>query len=261
MSHDRIKMEANFTTLPNEILRMESLSIEARGMLALIASMASDWVFYRAQMMKLTGCGTKKYYRILDELKAAGILHIEEGRGDGGTFSGRTWHINLSPCSQKEDTVEAPCTPKPYTVNADVGEKGTHKKNNLNKNNNNKGDFEEFWNAYPKRNGQRLGKKPSMAQYLKALRKTTHAEIMAGVRSYAAHAGNYAKDPMRWLRDEGWADEKPEAATSINDQIKKWAEKLNSGENLFGLKPPNEIATQLIAQSLVSAERIAEVME
>lgn len=135
MSKERVQLSRNFTTIPNRILRDESISLEARGMLSLICSMSADWTFYRKEMMRLSGVGKGKYYKIINELKAAGILHIDDNRGDNGTFGGKIWSINLEPCTEKRD-MDAPCTDLPCPDMTDVGEIETHKKNNLIKKNN-----------------------------------------------------------------------------------------------------------------------------
>lgn len=70
-----------------------------------------------------------------------------------------------------------------------------------------KGDFDQFWDSVPRK----LGKGKARKAYLKALTKTAHETILAGIRRYAAtRAGQpeeYTKHPATWLNDECWLDE------------------------------------------------------
>jgi hypothetical protein len=76
------------------------------------------------------------------------------------------------------------------------------------------GDFAEFWAAYPKRKGRKVGRAQAEKQYARS--KAPHAVLMAAVRSYAAKCGEYPKDAFRWLRDENWRDEDVKAVTGQN---------------------------------------------
>jgi hypothetical protein len=70
----------------------------------------------------------------------------------------------------------------------------------------NAADFEAFWNAYPKRNGQRVGKKNAAREYDKTLKKATAPQLLAAVARYAKTCNGFPKDAERFLRDEIWAD-------------------------------------------------------
>lgn len=79
--------------------------------------------------------------------------------------------------------------------------------------------FDEFWSAYPPRNGKRIGKAPALAQWRKLSAKK-RATAMKGVVPYAAHcrtSTQFAKDAVRWLRDglyEEWASEEVTVAVA-----------------------------------------------
>ena len=65
--------------------------------------------------------------------------------------------------------------------------------------------FEKFYLAYPlKRNRARAG-----SSYLKAIFKTTHEEIMAGLKAYIAGKEDWREwaHPATWLNGECWKDE------------------------------------------------------
>lgn len=74
-------------------------------------------------------------------------------------------------------------------------------------------EFEEFWNAYPRRNGKRFGKPETFGKW-KGLTIEDRKQVLVAVQHYAssemASKGIGIKDPHRWLRsgtnDEPWRD-------------------------------------------------------
>lgn len=68
--------------------------------------------------------------------------------------------------------------------------------------------FQDFWDAYPKRNGRRLGRAKCEVRW-KKLDLDTRRAAWRGARHYCADvdAGlQIAKDPERWLRDRCWEE-------------------------------------------------------
>jgi hypothetical protein len=65
-------------------------------------------------------------------------------------------------------------------------------------------EFEQFWNAYPKRNGKRIGKNKALKVW-KRLPRSRREEAMQGVKHYADACDSgltIAADAFRWLRDK-----------------------------------------------------------
>ena len=92
-------------------------------------------------------------------------------------------------------------------------------------------DFEEFWKAYPKREGSNP-KKPASQKYKSALKRATHEEIMRGVAAYAGHCTSkqitstkFVAQAQTWLAQDWWADEWSD--TSNEWEVKK--QKLAAG--------------------------------
>jgi hypothetical protein len=69
--------------------------------------------------------------------------------------------------------------------------------------------FEEFWNLYPRR----IAKKAALKSYLRALKDTTHAKIIEGVKRYASYCNTKGTEPQfiahpaTWLNQGRWDDE------------------------------------------------------
>lgn len=111
---DRVFINGGFTAIPNEILRNPDLSLDAKGMLALVASHAGDWEFRRSDMMRKANVKKDKYYRIINELKDNGYLFISPRDSANGRFCGSDWTLNFAPCPSKPDAV--PCPSKPDVI-------------------------------------------------------------------------------------------------------------------------------------------------
>lgn len=65
--------------------------------------------------------------------------------------------------------------------------------------------FDQFWTAYPKRNGQRVGKKPAFAQWQK-LADSDRENATTSLPAYAATCNGHPKDAARFLRDRIFDD-------------------------------------------------------
>tara|TARA_R100000700_G_C3160127_1_gene136419 strand:- start:202 stop:903 length:702 start_codon:yes stop_codon:yes gene_type:complete len=64
------------------------------------------------------------------------------------------------------------------------------------------GHFDEFWTQYPKK----VAKGGARKAYEKALKLTTHEDIMAGLARYNPNP-QYICNPATWLNQERWNDE------------------------------------------------------
>ena len=77
-----------------------------------------------------------------------------------------------------------------------------------------KENFELFWNAYPKRNGKRVGKKET-SDFFRHLKPVDQPLAIQAAKNYAASSQakeNYAKDPVRFLKKEffrDWLEKEP----------------------------------------------------
>ena len=83
--------------------------------------------------------------------------------------------------------------------------------------------FSEFWDAYPRREGRKVGKAQALAQWQK-LTHTDQRQALIAVRHYAAERGGPGQlspeDAQRWLRHETWRAfvDPPEPSETTNSQ-------------------------------------------
>lgn len=76
-------------------------------------------------------------------------------------------------------------------------------------------DFEDFWEAFPHRNGKKTQKAKAIAAFSAALKSgVTVQQIAQGVEAMRRDPDvqrGYGRGPVPWLNQQGWADEIPDA--------------------------------------------------
>ena len=102
MRHRSTRPNRQHAAIPNSAMRDERLSIEARGMLALLMTYADDWTFKRCHLMKVAQIKRDKFQRIMRELIEAGYVEREALRAEGGKVAGSTWVIMDTPGNEPE---------------------------------------------------------------------------------------------------------------------------------------------------------------
>ena len=121
-----------FVVLFRSAAQDERLSLEARGLFALMVSLPENWSYTVAGLAKKAGCGREKARRLLQELQTVGYLVREQSHDGGGKFSGSVYVLQdeaplpenpsngetkTSPLPEKPTTAE-PSTAGPSTENA-----------------------------------------------------------------------------------------------------------------------------------------------
>ena len=97
------KLSENYVTLPNVTIQDIELSWEARGLLAFMLSLPTDWAIYKEWLAEQSAmCGKDKLNRILDELIASGYLVKQQKRSGAGKFAENDWLVY----SEKQPTDE-----------------------------------------------------------------------------------------------------------------------------------------------------------
>ncbi len=87
--------------------------------------------------------------------------------------------------------------------------------------------FEEFWNLY----NYKKGKPKALVAYKICIKKTTHEQILEGVKKYNSNKGTeskYWKHPKTWLNAESWNDEYSTESKPLEVKSQKeiWTEKI-----------------------------------
>lgn len=112
----KIKMvrKGGYTVLPNQILRDDSLTLQAKGLFCMMASFPEGWDFTIKGLATVAGCGRDKISAALRNLEDSGYLLREQGHSETGQFSANLFVLydeKISPLTG------FPSTGKPLTEN------------------------------------------------------------------------------------------------------------------------------------------------
>lgn len=84
---DKLRVvKSGFTVLPNEVVRDDTLTLEAFGLLAKMLSLPDDWDYSIGGLASICGCGRDKIRSALNCIEKAGYMLREQGHGEGGKF-------------------------------------------------------------------------------------------------------------------------------------------------------------------------------
>jgi hypothetical protein len=87
----RRKLVADFTVLPNALLREKTLSFKARGIAAMMLSNADGWITNMGWLESQGTEGREAIRSAVQELEAAGYAVFSLQKGDGGVITANTW--------------------------------------------------------------------------------------------------------------------------------------------------------------------------
>jgi len=143
MSIVKANVESNYTVMTNQAAQDTQLSLESKGLLLLMVSRPSDWVFHKSQLKKECGIGTDKINRLFKELIGRGYLCATQNFDEHGRFSKSEYILFADSASNPayvENTGVQPWPEKPLTVNPSTANQQLQKKDYLQKKDNtNKG--------------------------------------------------------------------------------------------------------------------------
>lgn len=233
--------DRKYAAIPNDAMRNPALSIEARGLLALLMTYSDHWEFKRDHLMQVAGMGKDRFGKVMGELVASGYVRVVITRTTGGHFVGKTWVI----CDDRTDVREIPTTAdvrenrrpvEPSSGKSAPIRKPTEKKTNREEDQGDlpldeqnveaprevieakiaekqvEKDFERFWGAYPK--CPRKTDKPKAKALFSAIVQGRHKQIsitdagriIAGAEAYAKTDPDpaYIPLPTTWLNGARW---------------------------------------------------------
>ncbi|WP_170759958.1 hypothetical protein [Ruegeria lacuscaerulensis] len=230
-----------YAAIPNAALRDEDISIEARGLLALLMTYSDDWEFNKTHLRNVTGMGRDKFEKAMGELRAVGYVVLVQNRLENGQLVGSTWvirddrtpenpgvgtealknrgpekpspgesaHIRITN-TKKTKIQESPIPPEGaddlFSADAKTVEKADTS-DSVDE------GFKEFWGEIWPSHKRKAGKADCKKVYLSAcLGKHKKADLIAPeelnrcARAYIASVRDleYLKAPLAWLRQPGW---------------------------------------------------------
>lgn len=197
----------HFTQIRNDTLRDARLSYRARGILAVILSRPDDWSTTSEALARQGSEGRDAIRTALTELEQGGYLVREKRQDDQGRWA--TYAVVYdSPMTDSQASVpqssvsqalstntdDEHSTPSPVSPHDEPAQMALVPS-----------AFDQFWAAYPRREGKGAARKA----WERAIRKADVPTIMAGVERYAADPNReqaYTAHPSTWLNQERWDD-------------------------------------------------------
>ena len=89
----RTKRTKNFTTIGNDVIQDNRLTIEARGVLIYILSLPEEWVIHKNDLQNRINIGRRTIDRCFEEMKQFGYLCETELVKQDGRFTGKGYLI------------------------------------------------------------------------------------------------------------------------------------------------------------------------
>jgi hypothetical protein len=217
-------------------MRDKRLSIEARGLLAMLMTYADDWQFNRDHLMEMVGMGKDRFGRVMGELITFGYVERVYTRDEAGQLLGKSWVIRDDATDVRETrTMDAtdvrenrrpgkPMSGKsaPIRIPTDQENQSSEENQDLfgsiepQKENAREPEkftddgFDRFWSVYPKK----AGKAEAQRAWRKAITQAPAETIIAAAKRYAdwlngGRPGEFrpqAKHAQGWLNGQRWTD-------------------------------------------------------
>ena len=106
----RIQKERDYSVIDNAVLKDKRLSLKARGLIAFMLSLPSEWNFSVQGLMKATGAGRDAIRTGLQELEKYGYLERVQIHGADGNFVGTDYILHEKAIDTENTTADLPQT-------------------------------------------------------------------------------------------------------------------------------------------------------
>ena len=217
---DLLDADLRFSIVPEWVLDA-GLTDRAIRIYALIARYADNDTLQafpsRDTLAERANCHVRSVDRAVKELVKAGAI-VKSHRMNGDSYTSNLYTVKRVPPKgvRFSDRVATPQSPPSDTTVARVGTpvsppsdtgvaltRTSELEPNEQKPVNYIGEFDQFWNIYPKKADKALAKR----SFQKALKRTTLDVILAGAERYRDDPNRdpeYTKNPSTWLNADAW---------------------------------------------------------
>jgi hypothetical protein len=208
---DQVTTDLRFSIVPHWIIKhdISDRALRLYSVLAGFADSETNQAFPgRTRLSKELRCSLKSVDRAVGELEQIGAIRKKQRVKDGHYQSSLYTVVRIDPASSvtlPRDTHDAtprqdrrdPVSPVTHRTRTTELEPLEQKPVNY------IGDFDQFWNIYPKKADKALARR----SFEKALKRTTLDVILAGAERYRDDPGRdpeFTKNPSTWLNAEAW---------------------------------------------------------
>lgn len=212
----KLSFEQGFTRIPNTWLRDNRIGFRAKGLLAYLLSHEVGYTITIGQIERETGDGKYAIRSAMQELEQTGYLTTERTYDERGWNAGLAWTLSDPNPECENPTLENPTLENQTALEENLNKKNTKKELNVHFDD----FFNEFWDAYPRKQGKGAARKAIEV----ALDKVEPLVILEGAKRYASdpnRVDSFTKMPATWLNQECWDDEPlPERVLSAEEKKK-----------------------------------------
>jgi hypothetical protein len=193
----------HFARIPNDWLRDDRLSLEARGLLAQIMSHKRGWNLSIRSISAQNRIGKEKVRRIIEELMK--YEYLERSEKQGKDEKGRMTSYDYITRDPLPRTAE-PRTEKPHTADRPIKKTIPKEEHSIKKTIDIELEFNQFWAVYPKKQDKALAKR----SFEKAITRASFDDIIAGAEQYRDDPNRdplFTKNPSTWLNADAWEND------------------------------------------------------
>jgi predicted transcriptional regulator len=116
MNKVTVKLDKNFTTIPNEIIRNKEMSCNAKAILITMLSLPPDWDFTISGLSVVIKESREVIAKAIRELESFGYVERERVRKPNGTYGGTNYTVYQFP-EEKQPKSENPVLDNPMQEN------------------------------------------------------------------------------------------------------------------------------------------------
>lgn len=212
----KLARRPGFTVVYRNVAQDTRLSLKARGLYVLMASLPDNWEYTIAGLATKAGTGKDQIRSALYELMDVGYLVKEQVHGKDGKFARNVFVLQEdAPPLSENPTTGNPTTEKPSTENPTEHKKDkkkTRKKPPISPEG--EARFQSFWQVYPRKDAKSKAKEAwAKLERMGEVDTELMGAILAAVKvhqrteQWQEEGGKYIPYAATWLNQRRWEDE------------------------------------------------------
>ena len=216
----KLARRPGFTVVYRNVAQDTRLSLKARGLYVLMASLPDNWEYTIAGLSAKAGTGKDQIRSALYELMEVGYLVKEQVHAKDGKFARNVFVLqeDAPPLSGNPTTVN-PTTEKPSTGNPTENNKDKKKKERKPPiSPEGEARFQAFWSMYPRKDAKSKAKEAwAKLERMGEVDTELMGAILAAVTVHSCteqwqrENGRYVPMASTWINQRRWEDEVPAA--------------------------------------------------
>ena len=217
----KLARRPGFTVVYRNVAQDARLSLKARGLYVLMASLPDNWEYTIAGLATKAGTGKDQVRSALYELMEVGYLVKEQVHGKDGKFARNVFVLQEdAPPLSGNPTTGNPTTEKPSTEIPTENKKDKKKKERKPPiSPEGEARFQAFWGMYPRKDAKSKAKEAwAKLERMGEVDTVLMGAILASVtvhqrtEQWQREGGRYVPMAATWLNQRRWEDEVPQAA-------------------------------------------------